>query len=456
MRTARLLPLTAAVMLACALAQAQTPAAAPAPKAPDAAKPAGFTPPNANLIDAIAVVVNDEVITRNEVTQRVAQIGANMQAQGIPLPAPAELKRQVVERMITERAQIQMAKEMGVKVDDLQLDRTIARIAEGQKMSAQEFRDRLEKEGTKFADFREEIRGQIMVQRLREYEVDRKIQISEAEIDSYLLAEDAANKERFEVNLSQILIGIPENASPEQIARAKAKADEVLRQLRTGADFAKMAATYSDSQDALKGGEVGWRQPERLQPVFGEPVAKLPKGGLSPVIRSASGFHILKVVDKRSLADAQQAEVVQQTHVRHILIKVTPAVTANDAKRKLADIKERLLNKAAKFEDLAKLFSNDSTAAKGGDLGWVAPDDVMPEFRTAMDALKPGQLSDIVETPFGFHLIEVLERKAEDQSKEKQRAAARQVLYERKAEEMGEEWARQIRDRAYVEFRDKD
>lgn len=445
MRTARLLPLSA--LLVCLLAQAQ---------APEAAKPAGFTPPNANLIDAIAVVVNDEVITRNEVSARVAQITANMQAQNIPLPPPAELKRQVIERMIVERAQVQLAKEMGVRVDDLQLDRTIARIAEGQKLTVQQFRDRIEKDGGKFAEFREEVRSQVMVQRLREYEVDRKIQISEAEIDSYLAAEEAANKERFEVNLAQILIGVPENPSPEVIARAKAKAEEVLRQLRTGADFAKMAATYSDSQDALKGGEVGWRQPERLQPIFGEPVSKLDKGQVTGLIRTGSGFHILKVTDKRSLADAQQQAVVQQTRARHILIKVTPAVTANEAKRKLADIKTRLANKAATFEELARLFSNDSTAAKGGDLGWLSPGDSVPEFEKVMDTLKPGELSDVVESPFGFHLIEVLERKAEDQSKEKARANARQVLYERKAEEMGEDWARSVRDRAFVEFRDKE
>ncbi|MFC0130993.1 molecular chaperone SurA [Massilia eurypsychrophila] len=451
-----------AAVLLCALAgqaAAQGPVAPAAPAAP-AAKTGGFLPPassSANVIDSIAVVVNDDVITRNEIAARVRAIVTRMKASGAPMPDAADLQRQVVEAMIVERAQNQLAKEMGVRVSDQELDRAIGRIAEGQKMSLQEMRNQMEKEGMTYPAFREEIRNEIMLQRLREHEVDNKIQISDAEVDTYLAAEQAAAAEQFEVNVSQILVSIPQNASPEQIAARKARADEVARQLRTGADFAKIAATYSDAPDALKGGEVGWRDANRLPPVFAEALGKLTPGQVTPVIRSNTGFHLLKLVGKRSVAESTKDKSAeqQQTQVRHILLKVTPTMSAADAKRKLAELKERLDNNAAKFEELARLFSNDGSASKGGDLGWLYPGDTLPEMEAVINTLKPGEVSDVVETPFGFHLIQVLARKTDDASKERKRNAARQVIRERKMQEASEDWARQVRDRAYVEFRDE-
>jgi peptidyl-prolyl cis-trans isomerase SurA len=444
-----------AVMAQGAPAAAASPAqAAPAPATP---KPsAGFIPPaskSANVIDSIAVVVNDDVITKNELAARIKSVSQRMTAQNMALPDTADMQRQILERMIVERAQMQLAKEMGVRIDDLTLDRAIGRIAEQQKMTVQDLRNQIEKEGTAFTAFREEIRDEIIMQRLREHEVDNKIQISDAEIDTYLAAEKAAAADQVEMNLAQIMVQIPNNASPEQIAKAKAKADEVTRQLRTGADFAKMAASYSDSADALKGGEIGWRSPDRLPPVFAEALAKLKPGQYTPIIKSTTGFHILKLVGKRSAAESQEKQVITLSRVRHILIKVSPTVTADDAKRKIKELKERLDNKAAKFEELARLFSNDGSASKGGELGWLAPGDSLPEFETPMNLLKVGELSDVIETPFGYHLVEVLERKSDDVSKEKQRTAARQVIRDRKMEEAVEDWSRQVRDRAYVEFR---
>jgi peptidyl-prolyl cis-trans isomerase SurA len=316
-------------------------------------------------------------------------------------------------------------------------------------------RNQMEKEGMPWASFREEIRNEIMMQRLREHEVDNKIQISDAEVDTYMAAEKAAAAEQVEMNIAQILVRIPENASPEQIAARKARADEVVRQLRTGADFAKIAATYSDAPDALKGGDIGWRDPNRLPPLFAEQLRKLSPGQVTPVIRSNTGFHLIKLVAKRSAADSKEKAVAQQqTHARHILLKITPTMTAADARRKLLELKERLDNKAAKFEDLARLFSNDGSASKGGDLGWLAPGDSTPEMEAAMAALKPGEVSGVVETPFGLHLIEVIERKSDDASKERDRTLARNVIRERKLQEATEEWAREVRDRAYVEFRE--
>ena len=441
-----------AAVLLCVLSSSQV-RAQDAKTMPTPAKAVAASP---KPIDSIAVVVNDDVITRQELALRIKTVERRMKGQNVALPEPADLQRQILERMIVERAQLQLAKEMGVRVDDLTLDRSIVRIAEQQKLTVQEMRNQLEKEGTTFAAFREEIREEIIMQRLREHEVDAKIQISDAEVDSHMDAEKAAAQEQVELNLSQIMVRIAENASPEQIAASRARAEEVMRQLRTGADFAKMAATYSDSSDALKGGEIGWRIPDRLPALFTEQLLKLKPGQVTPIIKSAGGFHILKLVDKRSAAEAQAAATVQQTHARHILIKVTPAVSVADARRKLTELKERLDNKAAKFEDLARLFSNDGSASKGGDLGWLYPGDTVPEFEAAMNALKLGEVSGPVESSFGFHMIEVLERKTDDVSKEKKRNAARQALRERKLEEATEDWQRQVRDRAYVEFRSDD
>ena len=462
MRTTRLHHLKLAAALLCALtanaALAQSATPAPAAAAQPAAPGSGFLPPassNANVIDAIRVVVNDEVITRNEVRSRVSQIVQRLRAQNAQLPPMADIERQVIEAMVVERAQIQLAKEMGVRVDDRTLDGAIARIAEGQKMSVQEMRNQMEKEGLTFAQFREEIRNEIMLQRLREHEVDSKIQVSDAEIDTYLAAEKAAAAERVEMDIAQILVGIPANATPEQIAARRARADEVLRQLRTGADFAKIAATYSDAPDALKGGAIGWRDPDRLPPLIAEPLRKLSPGQVTPVIKSNTGFHIIKLVDKRSLAKEPEQAVVQQTRARHILIKPTPAMPAAQVKAKLAELRAKIVGKSATFEDLARQNGQDGTAAKGGDLGWLQPGDVVPEFETAMNALKPGEVSDVVESPFGFHLIEVLERKSEDQTQERERLRARNVIRERKLGEAVEDWAREVRDRAYVEYREE-
>jgi len=452
MRNLRQSQLRIAAALLCAAlsgqAAAQAPASAPAVK--------GFVPPassSANVIDSIAVVVNDEVITKNELNQRVADIKRSMQQQNAPMPDEADLQRQVLEHLIVERAQLQMAKEYGLKIDDTRLDRTIARIAEGQKMSVQELRNQLEKEGMSFAAFREQIRNEVVMQQLRQHEVDDKIQVSDAEVDTFLAAEKAAAADAVELNIAQIMVRIPDNATTEQIAARKARADEIMRQLRTGADFGKIAATYSDASDALKGGEVGWRDPRRLPPVFADALLKLKPGQVTQPIKSSTGFHILKLVDKRSLAQDDQKAVVEQTHARHILIKTSPTVTVDEAKKKILELKARLDNKSATFEELARQYSNDGSAAKGGDLGWLAPGDTVPEFETAMKTLKPGEVSEPVQTVYGVHLIQVVERKQDDQTLQRQRAAARQALFERKQAEAAEDWARQLRDRAYVEFR---
>ena len=426
-------------------ASAQTPSAAPKRIVPIE-------------VDSIAAVVNTDVITRKELAERVTSVEARMKQQGAQIPQRDLLQRQVLERMIADRAQLQLANESGIRVDDALLDRAMARLAEQNKLSLPDFRTQLEREGMPYARFREEIRGEITMQRIREREVDNKLQITESEVDNFIAAEKNAPQNQTEINVAQILVRIPENASADQLAARRARAEEVATQLRSGGDFAKLAASYSDAVDALKGGELGFRTADRLPQLFVEAVAKLKQGEVTPVLKSPNGFHIVKLLGTRIqsvLKEASSPAVagVQQTHARHILIKVNQVVSAADALRKMTDLKQRLDNKSATFAELAKLYSNDLSASKGGDLGFIYPGDTVPEFERAMNALKVGEVSAPIETQFGYHLIEVLERKNQDVSQERQRLVARQALRERKLDEATQEWIRQLRDRAYVEYR---
>ncbi len=408
------------------------------------------------LVDAIAAVVNTDVITANELDERIRLVEQRMKRQNMQVPPRELLQKQMLERMIVNRAQMQLARESGIRIDDILLDRAVARIAEQNNLSVQAFRDQLEREGVSFARFREEVREEITLQRLREREVDNKLQITESEIDGFIAASagkmDGAQQE---LNIAQILVRVPENASAQQIAERKKRAEQAIEQLKSGADFAKVAASFSDGGDALKGGELGWRSTSRLPQLFLDATEKLGEGEIAPLVRSPNGFHVLKLVGRRSasLVKAGPANVVQQTRARHILVKVNQIVSPAEARRKLVELRERLANGAAKFEDLARLYSNDGSAGKGGDLGWIYPGDTVPEFERAMNSLKPGEVSQPIESPFGFHLIEVLERKTEEVSRERQRLLARQTLREQKLEEAYEDWLRQLRDRAYVEYR---
>ena len=408
------------------------------------------------LVDAIVAVVNTEVITLRELNDRIALIEQRMKRQNMQMPPRDVLQKQLLERMIVTRAQMQLARENGIRIDDIMLDRAVARIAEQNQLSVQAFRDQLEREGLSFARFREEIREEITLQRLREREVDNKLQIAESEIDNYLAASTGKPEvSQQELNIAQILVRVPENASPQQIAERRKRAETAIAQLKSGTDFAKVAASFSDAGDALTGGDLGWRTVSRLPQLFVDAVEKLGEGEIAPLLRSANGFHVLKLNGRRATGNAKGSSgtMVQQTRARHILIKVNQIVSPAEARRKLTELKERLDNQAAKFEELARLYSNDGSASKGGDLGWIYPGDTVPEFERAMNALRPGQVSEPVESPFGYHLIEVLERKTEEVSRERQRLMARQALRDQKLEEAYEDWLRQLRDRAYVEYR---
>jgi peptidyl-prolyl cis-trans isomerase SurA len=278
--------------------------------------------------------------------------------------------------------------------------------------------------------------------------VDNKIVITEGEIDAFL-ANEGQSAEGDEINLSHILVVVPEKASPEQVQARRARADEAHAQLLKGADFRQIAATYSEAPDALQGGSMGWRANDRLPTIFTDALKTMKPGDVSPVLRSANGFHIIKLNERRG---GQKPVAVQQTHARHILLKTNELVSENEARNRLRALKERLENKAD-FAELARVHSEDTSAARGGDLGWILPGDTVPEFERAMNALKPGEISEPVQTPFGWHLIQVLERSNQDLSKERRRLVARQTLRARKADEAYQEWVRQLRDRAYTETR---
>ncbi len=399
--------------------------------------------------DRIVAVVNDEVITFLELRKRLDLALNQLKRQGTPLPARDVLERQMLERLVMDKVQLQFARETGLRIDDAQLEQALWRIAAGNKMSLSQFREALQKDGIPFARFREDIREEMTISRVREREVENKITISEGEIDNYLSANSAKGGAGEEYEVAHILLRVPESASPEQIQKLKAKADEVMGRLKKGEDFAQLAAAYSDAPDGLQGGNLGMRPLDRLPGSFGELVIKLQAGEVAPILRSPNGFHIVKLVSKRGGSDMP---AVQQTHARHILIKVNEVVSESDARHTLAGLSERIKN-GASFAELARLYSQDGSASKGGDLGWIYPGDTVPEFERAMNKLKPGEVSQAVHSPFGFHLIEVLERRVQDVSAERQRVIARQVLRERKMDEAYQDWLRQARDRAYVEIR---
>ena len=403
-------------------------------------------------VDRIIAVVNNEAITAFELRSRLATVERQLRGQNVQLPPSDVLERQLLERMITDRVQLQFARETGLRISDIELDAAIRRIAEGNRLSLQDFRATLEKDGIAWPKFREEIREEIILSRLRDREVESRIVISDGEIDNYLANPDqGGSAENIEVQTAHIVLRVPEQASPDQLMRIGARAQAALDQIRRGESFAKVAASYSDAPDGLTGGAMGARPLDRLPALYADAIKTLKPGETSDILRSPAGFHIVKLVDRQG-GGAKPVVALKQTRARHILIKVNELVSEAEAKRKLVALKERLDN-GADFAELARLHSNDLSAAKGGDLGWLFQGDTVPDFEAAMDALKIDQISQPVQSPFGFHLIQVQERRTENATDERQRLAARQVLRERKSDEAYQDWVRQIRDRAYVEYR---
>jgi peptidyl-prolyl cis-trans isomerase SurA len=413
------------------------------------AAPASPPPGTPITLDRVIAVVNDEAVTQYEMNEQKRILVQQLRESRLQPPSPDVLDRQVLDRLITERALTQYAKETGIRVDDTTVERTILRIAQENKMTPDDFRKVLDREGIAYSKYHEDIRRELTIQRLRDREIDSKIFVSDAEVDNYLATVAAQAGGENEYLVSHVLVRVQEQSSPEQIEQRLRRAQEALARARAGDDFAQIAATWSDANDAQQGGSLGWRTPARMPSVFVEPVRALKKGQVSDVLRSPAGFHIVKLVDERS---RNAPTVVQQTRVRHILVKVNELNSDVEAKAKIDRIRERI-ETGAKFEDQARVNSEDASSARGGDLGWITTADVVPEFGRVMDALKIDELSQPVRSAFGWHVIQVQERREQDVSKDRQRDQARAALRQRKADEQFQDFVRQTRDRAYVEIK---
>lgn len=401
-------------------------------------------------VDRVVAVVNRTAITRLELDERIASIRQNLTSQGMQAPAAETLETEALQRMVTERILQEQASQLGLRVDDSQLERTLVGMAQRNNMSLPEFRKRLEADGMNWRQFSEEIRQEITVSTLRDREIESRIMVSDNEIDTYL--KQNANKASMEYRIAQIMIALPENATPEQIQFRRARMLNAKKEIEDGKDFGVVAATYSNAADAANGGLIGWRSSGSLPPALVELLEQLKPGQNTDVIRSGTGLHMFKLLDRR---EQSEKIVVRQTNARHILIKTNELVSEMEARQKLLQVRERLQN-GEKFEELARIFSEDGSAAKGGDLGWISPGDTVPDFEKAMDKLNPGDLSQPVQSPFGLHLIKVIERRDQDITVDANRNKARQDLRKRKADEMYDDWIRQLRDKAYISIRLKD
>ena len=419
----------------------------PAPAGAAAAQPATTD------IDRIVVIVNDDVITESELARRLTETKKQLALENIKIPPDDILRKQLLDRMVLERLELQLAKQTGIHVSDADVDRAFETLARRNKLNVEDFRKAMTSNGIDLIAFRAQLRDQITIQQLLEREINNRISVSDSEVNNFL--ENRENLADMDVayKLSHILIGIPESASPEAIQAAKKRAEDIDRQLKQGADFGQTAVSYSQGSDALKGGNLGWKKAGELPELFLNALKNMSPGDVSEILRGPNGYHILKLNDRRG--DTQAASVIQ-THVRHILLRPSEILSLDEARHQLLNLRERILN-GEDFAALARAHSEDPTsAANGGDLGWVNPGQMVPQFEKAMNALQPNQLSEPVRTPFGLHLIQVLGRRTHDVTKERMLDAARQQIHARKADERYEQWARQLRDEAFVEYLTED
>lgn len=404
-------------------------------------------------MDRIIAIVDKNAITEQELEEKVQTVSTQLEKKGKTLPSETVLRKQILERLIVDNLQLQLAAERGIKVNDTQLDKTITRIAEQNKMDIETFKDALENDGILYYKFREDMRTEITISRLKEAEVNKRVNVSDGEVDNYLTTqENSKNGQEEEFSLSHILIRTPEESAPEDLDIAKAKVEEVLNLLNNGESFEQVSAKLSGAPNALEGGNMGWRNSSQLPPAFVALLQDMEIGDVSKPIRSPNGFHVIKVTDKRT---ADSTLIVDQTNVRHILIKLNEVVSEQEAKQKMDALKERLDN-GANFEDLARQYSEDGSATSGGGLGWVNPGDTVPKFEEAMNELALEEISAPIRSPFGWHIIEVLERRKQDMTQDAARIKARNAIRKRKTEEAYQDWLHEIRDRAFVELRLED
>lgn len=399
-------------------------------------------------LDRIVAVVDNDVVTQTELDRRLRSVMRKLSAKPGLMPPAELLRRQVLERMVLERLQLQMAERRGIRIDDLTLNETMRKIARRNGLSLEEFRDRLVNSGIDYAEFREQVRNEVIIDKLHERVIDRKIRVSDQEVQDFIASQGGALDNDVEYRLGHILVALPEGATPDQVKAARSKVLAIRERLLGGEDFAQLAASESDGQKALEGGDLGWRKAGQLPSIFARDITKLEVGDISEPIRSPSGFHLIKLEDRRG----QTNQVIRQTHARHILVKTTAVLDDDQARAKLNNLRQRLLN-GADFAELARANSDDAASAvDGGDLGWSNPGELVPEFEKVMGSLQPGQISEPFRSPYGWHIVEVLGRRDYDGTEEVLRTQARQILRARKIEEQTELWERRLRDESYVEY----
>jgi peptidyl-prolyl cis-trans isomerase SurA len=405
--------------------------------------------PTAADLDRIVVVVDEELVLASELDQAMRQVELQLRSQGRPLPPRDVLQRQVLERLILQRLQVQRAKNAGLQVSEEELRQALAGIAARNQMSVNEFAEAAAREGIDFGQFREQLRTDLLISKLRQREVDSRVVVSEQDVDFFLQSQAGLQKDK-EYRLSHILIAVKEGASEEERAAVRQQAEEVLAKARAGEDFAQLAARYSNDQLALSGGDLGWRDAAALPSLFANVVPTLKPGEVSPLLSSPSGFHLVRLNEQRTAGEGQ---MVTETRARHILL--TPNAVRNDVATKLAaENLRRELEAGADFAALARKHSDDpGSANRGGELGWQPKGSFAREFESQLEAMQPGEIRGPFPTQFGWHIVELLERRTRDDSEGQRRDRARAAIFQRKAGEEYDQWLRRLRDEAYVEYR---
>ena len=453
MMMSRFVPLLFALAASCSL-QAQGLILQPSSQLTlPASKPLPVAAPQ-RAADFIVAVVNSEPITNNELQVDIERVRQQLAQQRRPIPARAELAREVLERIISDRVQLQLARETGLRADEAAIDAAEQTIARQNQLELPELRRRLAADGVSPAQFRAQLRDQIVLTRLRERELEPRARVTELDIDLYLRqAQESADPSSRQINLAQILIAVPDDANAEQIAARQARAEAVLARVRAGEDFAALARELSDAADKANGGQLGLRPLGRYPPLFVEATQTLAVGEVSGLLRSGAGFHILKLLE-RPTAGLLLPTATTQSRARHILLRPGPQLSEAAARERLSALRQQLQAGQADFAALAREVSQDGSAAQGGDLGWASPGMFVPEFEQVMNQLAPGQLSEPLVSRFGVHLIQLLERRQVETSQREQREAVRNLLRERKLDEAFPVWAQDLRGRAYVELRE--
>ena len=423
------------------------------PTAPSGAGASVFSVPSTQRsADFIVAIVNSEPVTNNEVRNGLLRAEQQLTQSGAAMPPRNELGVVVLERLISDKAQLQEARQSGIRIDDNSIDGAVQGVAQQNQLSLDELKKRMVQDGLTFAKFRETLRDELLVSRFRQREVEGRVRVTDADIDAFMREQEGSNDlANLELNLAQILIAVPENASAAQVAALQAKAQQAAERARAGADFTQLVSEMSEPAARANGGQLGLRSAERYPTLFVDAVTSLRIGGIAGPIRSGAGFHVLKVVERRQAG--MPGINVTQTRARHILLRLSPQLLEASAIQKLANIRKRIAS-GEDFAALARQNSDDGSAANGGDLGWANPGMFVPEFEQVMNGLMPGSLSEPLVSRFGVHLIQVMERRDAQLSTREQRELARAALREKKQEEAYAVWAQEIRGRAYVEYRE--